>query len=109
MSSDALVVYVIRCEQGRFYVGSCGERRLDQRFAEHLAGTGCAFTAAFPPLEMVEVQPAVRGVYDEDVKVMDCMKVYGIDNVRGGTFSRMTLPVHQLQTIDERATASPAV
>lgn len=102
--ASSLVVYVLRCEGGRFYVGSCGEHRVHQRFAEHCDGTASAFTSSFLPVDVLEVLPAERGVYDEDAKVLEYMKAYGVDNVRGGTFSRLVLPEHQLRTLRDQLT-----
>ncbi len=37
---------------------------------------------------------------DEDMAVLRYMRRYGIENVRGGSYSQVDLPSHQLQTLN---------
>jgi len=44
-------VYILRLQNGHFYVGSTGD--LNRRLAEHRGGFGGKTTAESPPLEML--------------------------------------------------------
>lgn len=48
----------------------------------------------------METRP-VEGNFSEDMVVHEYMREYGIDMVRGGTYSRLQLPEHQLRTISD--------
>ncbi|KQM82152.1 GIY-YIG nuclease family protein [Agromyces sp. Leaf222] len=44
-------MYILRCGDGSFYVGST--RDLDRRLAEHASGNGAAYTRRRLPVELV--------------------------------------------------------
>ncbi|MGO3326324.1 GIY-YIG nuclease family protein [Gordonia sp. (in: high G+C Gram-positive bacteria)] len=44
-------VYILRCGDGSYYVGST--RNLDHRVWQHMAGAGCVYTAKRQPVELV--------------------------------------------------------
>ena len=51
---------------------------------------GSSFTKTFPPVEIYQIIPECDK-FDEDKYVKKYMEKYGIDNVRGGTYSRLEL------------------
>lgn len=99
--SSSRVVYVIQCRGGRFYVGECNRNRVEQRFEEHATGHGSSFTSIFPPIRLREIRPLLTR-NDEDSVVLEYMRGYGIDKVRGGTYSQIDLPEHQILTIEDQ-------
>jgi putative endonuclease len=46
-------VYILRCSDGSFYVGSATGDSLDKRMAEHQSGTFPGYTATRRPVELV--------------------------------------------------------
>ncbi len=52
-------VYMLRCADGKYYVGST-RASLDQRVAEHNAGTFGGFTSSRRPVELVHHQEFER-------------------------------------------------
>ena len=44
-------VYILRCGDGSYYVGST--RNLDHRISQHMTGRGAAYTAKRQPVELV--------------------------------------------------------
>ena len=46
------LVYVLLLKENKYYIGKT--TNLEARFAQHLAGDGCAWTKKYPPLEVVE-------------------------------------------------------
>ncbi len=85
-------LYVLRLESGKFYVGTSGNPAA--RFDAHKKGTGAAWTAKYPPLEMIKTEPD-KTRQDEDAEVKRLMLEHGIDNVRGGTYTAVNLPAYQ--------------
>jgi hypothetical protein len=69
-----------------------------KRIAEHKRGIGCKWTNTYPMLKL-EKTILNASPYDEDRYVKEYMDIYGMDNVRGGTYSAMELTADQVQTI----------
>ncbi len=82
------IIYVLECKDGKYYVGKTGD--LDRRLQTHISGSGSFWTKRYPYQKLVEV---VRNAdkFDEDKYVLKYMDLYGIDNVRGGSYSQMIL------------------
>lgn len=89
-------VYVLELEDDCFYVGK--SKDVEKRFSQHLSGEGAAWTALHKPLKISEVKEH-KGIFDEDNKVKVLMMVYGIDKVRGGTYSMKVLPEYQILSL----------
>lgn len=85
---DMTTLYVLECEGGKRYVGttSC----IITRIGEHFLGRGPSWTRQHKPLRVVENRP-VSGPHDENNVTKDLMKKYGIDNVRGGSYTQLEL------------------
>lgn len=62
-------LYVLRCNGGKYYVGSTED--LERRMKEHAAGSGCAFTKAHLPFELVytEEHPSYESAYERERQV----------------------------------------
>ena len=54
--TDSAFVYVLRCRDGRYYVGST-RGALEKRIAEHNAGTFGGFTKGRRPVALEYLQP----------------------------------------------------
>jgi predicted GIY-YIG superfamily endonuclease len=85
-------IYVLRCENGKFYVGKCLTSRLEVRLKEHQDGTGSgsAWTRLHKPIDCMLIEP-MRDPLDEDNMVIRQMRDRGVENVRGGSYSTMIL------------------
>lgn len=88
-----LKIYILKCQQDKYYVGKTAN--FSKRYDQHQSGLGSYWTKRYRPIEVMEVFEGTK--YDEDKKVWEYMEKYGIDNVRGGIYSQMTLPneLHQ--------------
>jgi GAG-polyprotein viral zinc-finger len=82
-------LYVLRLSGGKYYVGKTDD--VMRRYEEHLNGSGSVWTRLHPPISLVKTMTAVSP-FDEDKTVKEYMGIYGIDNVRGGTYVREILP-----------------
>lgn len=86
------ILYVLRLADGCYYVGQSLTDKVEHRLRKHFAGSGSAWTQLHPPIEVVE-RSVVSGSYreielQENAKVIEYMRQYGVANVRGGFFSR---------------------
>ena len=97
----SFIIYVLLCEHEKIYVGRCRRDRAYERYNEHKSGRGSSFTQMYPMKDVLEVFYS-DNPQDEDNTVMDLMQNNGIDNVRGGTFSSLQLPEHQIRTLNDQ-------
>jgi len=78
-------IYLLECVKNRYYVGKTKQLPSD-RFLDHLRGNGSAWTARFPPIKILETFPKCDSL-DEDKYTEKFMFQYGINNVRGGSYT----------------------
>lgn len=98
-------IYVILCEKNRYYIGKT-DRPLQTRVEEHFNRNGSEWTRKYKPIKVVEQIPNVDE-FDEDKYTKIYMKKYGIDKVRGGTYTQLELPEYSLLALErELCTAS---
>ena len=81
-------IYILRLRDGRYYVGKTDN--ITKRFQQHVKGYGSAWTKKYAPIEIAR---RIEGAspYDEDRYVKEYMGIYGIQNVRGGSYVQMNL------------------
>jgi len=90
-------LYILQCKSGKYYVGKTAD--VMRRFEEHKSGKGSAWTKKYPPTRLMECR-AITGSHDENNVTKDQMKKYGIDNVRGGTYTQITLPDELIKALN---------
>lgn len=83
-----ITIYVLKCGNGKYYVGKTKKTAM-KRYKEHVTGKGCAWTRKYKPTELIECFQGDN--FDEDKKTKQYMDKYGIDNVRGGSYSQLKL------------------
>ncbi len=86
---EGMVVYVLKCENDKYYVGKT--YNLNKRYDTHLSGYGAFWTRLYKPIEIVE-KIYTSDKYDEDKYVWKYMEKYGIENVRGGSYTEILMP-----------------
>ncbi len=86
-----LCVYVLKLEQGKYYVGKTNN--FASRLESHKNGTGCEWTKRYKYVDTVEVLPNCDS-FDEDKYTAMYMEKYGIDNVRGGQYVTIELSLY---------------
>lgn len=87
-------IYVLKLEQGKYYVGKTNNPHF--RLENHCNGNGSAWTQKYKPLKVIKLMGDCTD-YDEDKFTRQYMDKYGIANVRGGAFVKVNL---DKQTID---------
>lgn len=97
-------IYVLHCKSDKYYVGSTN-RPIEKRLEEHFANNGSEWTKLYTPINVVKVIPNSTQ-FDEDKYVKIYMEEFGIDNVRGGSYSQIILPEYKRKSlVDELCTA----
>jgi len=69
------------------------------RYEQHLNGTGSAWTNKYKPISILSVKENVSS-FEEDKITKEYMAKYGIDKVRGGTYSSVDLTGSQIQLLE---------
>ncbi len=96
--SEEYVIYVLELEGGYFYVGKTQKKRLNVRMCEHRNG-GCMWTKVHRFENVIKVDQ-MRSIFDEDNTTKQYMMRYGVDNVRGGSYSSQYLPIFQKKALE---------
>jgi predicted GIY-YIG superfamily endonuclease len=91
-------VYVLRLQQGKYYVGKTDD--INRRFEQHLSGRGAAWTRKYMPIAL-EKKIKNAGAFDEDKVTKEYMAKHGIENVRGGTYVSVELDEYQTEVLKQ--------
>lgn len=92
------IVYVLRLEQGKYYVGSTDD--IDRTCKEHRNGIVSAWTNLYKPRD-IEKTFMMTSESDEDEITREYMLAFGIDNVRGGAYWQMQIPKEIRRNIEK--------
>lgn len=85
-------IYIIKLEDNKYYIGKSSN--VERRFADHISGNGSAWTRKHRPIEIEKVIENIS-IFDEDKFTKEYMALYGIDNVRGGSYVTLELSAEQ--------------
>ena len=91
-------IYVLQLDQKKWYIGKTENSKF--RIDTHFDCKGSSFTTKYPPKEIYQIIPECDK-YDEDKYVKKYMDKYGIDNVRGGSYSRLELTEEEKKSIQK--------
>ena len=85
--NDKEIIYILLLENSKYYIGKT--KNLDLRLKQHFNDSvyGAIYTKKYKPLKLIETFPIVS-IFCEDKYVKIYMEKYGINNVRGGTYSQ---------------------
>lgn len=87
-------VYVLQLSEGKWYVGLT-HRSVKARFKEHMEGKGSAWTKKYKPIKIHKIiskkQYSIIDYNTENRFTREYMEEYGIENVRGGIYTSLTL------------------
>jgi hypothetical protein len=88
-------IYILECLKYKYYVGKTNNPKF--RLNDHFTGFGCVWTTKYKPIKLLEIFKGDQ--YDEDKYTLMYMEKYGIDNVRGGSYTQIILPKEQKEQI----------
>lgn len=81
-----LTLYVLSLEYDKYYIGITTD--IVRRFQQHCSGEGAEYTKKYKPISIVELQYKTED-FQENTVVKTYMLKYGINNVRGGSYSQL--------------------
>ena len=87
---DRVTIYVLELEQQKYYVGKTRGSLPFERVLDHFRGEGSAWTRRYKPIQVFDMIPDCSP-FDEDKYTKEYMAIFGIENVRGGTYCRIDL------------------
>jgi predicted GIY-YIG superfamily endonuclease len=91
-------IYILKLRAGKYYIGKT--RNIEKRYEEHLTGTGSGWTKKHKPLSLLTTIKSTSE-FDEDKYVKEYMAKYGIENVRGGTYSNVVLDANSIAILEK--------
>jgi len=86
-SEPSEYIYILKLKQYKWYIGRTVD--VTKRMEQHISGT-TEWTKLYEPIH-IERQYLMSSPFDEDLEVKKMMAEYGIDNVRGGSYSSVQL------------------
>jgi predicted GIY-YIG superfamily endonuclease len=98
IGSFTMSIYVLRLQGGKYYVGKSDNPT--KRLEEHRAGEGTEWTQIHTPISIDKVIP-MRSKFDEDNVTKEYMSEYGIENVRGGSYTNVQLTAWQRKVLQQ--------
>lgn len=81
-------IYTLQLEDGKYYVGR--SYNVPKRLAQHYGGEGSVWTKKYKPIRLYEVF-LNKTKFDEDKYTLMYMSIFGVENVRGGSFCSVEL------------------
>ena len=82
--------YVLRCTDGKFYIGSTETRKIQERFEKHRNGKGSKWCRQFPPTEVVKTIDNLLSFEAFRMENTECIRIMrehnNIQICRGGDF-----------------------
>ena len=81
-------VYVLKLSNNKYYVGESDD--INRRIWVHQNDNGSLWTRRYKPEKRIKSLKNKRCL-DELAQTLDMMNMYGIDNVRGSIFTKLTL------------------
>jgi predicted GIY-YIG superfamily endonuclease len=87
-------LYVLKLQEDKYYVGISIDIKKRMKEHESRLGRGSEWTRKYPIVEKLYHRPLINE-FEEDQEVKKLMAEYGIDNVRGGTYSMINIRPEQ--------------
>jgi predicted GIY-YIG superfamily endonuclease len=91
-------IYVLKCDENKYYVGKTNNE-VGIRFSQHKNNNTCAFTSKYKPIEILETIQS-KDPLDEDKITKKYMMKYGINNVRGGSYTKLELDEWMIKSLE---------
>lgn len=98
-----MFLYVLKLKQNKYYIGKTSNPKF--RLGQHFNCSGSAWTTKYQPVKVIELVPNCDN-FDEDKYTLKYMSVYGIENVRGGSFCEITLSKANLTMVNKMISSS---
>jgi predicted GIY-YIG superfamily endonuclease len=95
-----LTIYALKLESNKYYVGQTHRATgANIRFQEHKSGNGSEWTKLYKPISILETYET-ESLFEEDILTKKYMIKYGIENVRGGSYTKIDLDEWQIKSLE---------
>lgn len=91
-------IYILLLKNNKYYIGKTNNPTF--RLESHFTSKGSFWTKKHTPIKLIKLIPNCDD-FDEDKFTLKYMQKYGVDNVRGGSFCKITLSDENKNTIDK--------
>ena len=91
-------IYALELDSSKYYIGKT-LRDVSTRFEEHKHENGSEWTSMYKPVNIIE-QYQSDNQFEEDTLTKKYMIKYGIDNVRGGSYTKIVLDEWQIKSLE---------
>lgn len=88
-----LTIYVLELKNDKYYIGK--STNINRRMKQHFKGKGSSWTRLYKPVKIYELRKNCDD-FDEEKITLQYMKKFGINNVRGGSYSRLKLDKYEI-------------
>jgi len=92
------MLYFLKLIEEKYYVGY--SKIPEERILNHFTENGSEWTKKYTPIVVLEIRRG--GLFDEQKYTLLYMQKYGIENVRGGSFSNINLSKEQIYEINRQ-------
>jgi len=91
-------IYILKLKENKYYIGKT--KNIEKRWNDHIAGNGSGWTKKYKPISLIKTVLSTS-YFDEDKYVKEYMSKYGIENVRGGTYSNIDLDDNCISVLEK--------
>jgi hypothetical protein len=99
---EQLTIYALLLNGNNYYIGKT-TKNIEERFNEHLAGSA-AWTTLHKPIKILETINTTDPIV-EDTITKKYMCMYGIEQVRGGSYTKIVLDDWMIKALDHEFTS----
>lgn len=96
-------IYILKLQSNKYYIGKTTNPKF--RLDSHFNYNGSVWTKKYKPINIHQLIPDCDN-FDEDKHTLKYMEKYGINNVRGGSFCKLTLSNENKKTIEKMINSS---
>ena len=93
-----LSIYVLKLSENKWYIGKT-LRNVDERFKEHIEGKGSSWTTKYKPIKIEKIYKDCDYQVENHI-THEYMEEYGIENVRGGSYTNVELYPEQINYLE---------
>jgi hypothetical protein len=92
-----IYIYILELENNKYYVGKTTIPNF--RLEQHFNSLGSSWTKKYKPIKILELKPNCDN-YDEDKYTRMYMDMYGVNNVRGGSYVKIKLDKITIENLE---------
>jgi len=96
--SSVTSIYILLLQDGHYYIGKSDNP--EKRFQQHKNGNGSSWTKKHAPISIEKIIKNASP-FEEDKITKEYMSLYGINKVRGGSYSSIELSDEQILSIEK--------